>query len=571
MSKSILAAARGYLASSDLESELRMELEPIVAAAEAGDAAALTEVQDRFFEPLAFGTGGLRGIMAAGLRRMNKPNIRRTTLALAQVTRAHVPQGRTALVGFDTRLQSDVFAREAARVLAEAGYQVYLGSKPLPTPFLCYAMRKLGTACGIIITASHNPKEYNGYKAYNNLGGQVLSPWDTDIEAAMAQLPLVPPPPSAAGDARIVPIPKELEEGYLDLGLRLRQQPSVFQPARIVYTPFHGTGIAFVPELYRRAGLPLQICASQAIQDGTFPTAPRPNPEEIAAYQAPLADAQRLGAEVILANDPDADRLGLVAPRNGVWELMSGNDLAALTLDYLCSQKGLKGVLVTTVVTSDFMATVGRHYGLEVMWTLTGFKFIALCMNALDASGETYAFGAEESFGMQLSNEMRDKDGVLASLLVGEMIGHYKALGMGPFEAVAALQARMGIFHNRLVNLEDPRPGGAVRFREAMTRIRQAGLTAFAGEKVVSWEDFEAGEWHCGAKVEPILDRPDNRPAAQPIDRSNVLKFRLESGAFAAFRPSGTEPKLKVYLQSRTSPDLLDRMEAEARKLLGLG
>lgn len=172
---------------------------------------------------------------------------------------------------------------------------------------------------------------------------------------------------------------------------------------------------------------------------------------------------------------------------------------------------------------------------------------------------------------MQLSNEMRDKDGVLAALVVGEMVGHFKALGMGPFEAVAALQKRVGSFHNRLVNLEDPRAGGAVRFREAMARIRAAGLTAFAGEKVLSWEDFETGEWHGDGKVEPILDRPDNRPAAQPIDRSNVLKFRLESGAFAAFRPSGTEPKLKVYLQSRTTPELMDRMEAEARELLGLG
>lgn len=564
-----IAAAREYLAAPDLEPELRAELAPIVEAAAAGDAAALAEVRDRFFEPLAFGTGGLRGIMAAGLRRMNKPNIRRTTLALAQVARAHVSGPLTALVGYDTRLQSDTFALEAARVLAAAGFKVYLGGKPLPTPFLCYAMRQLGTACGIIVTASHNPKEYNGYKAYNQIGGQVMAPWDSEIEAAMGRLPLVPPPPPAGGD--ILSIPQELEEGYLTLGLGLRQQPDVFQPARIMYTPFHGTGIAFVPELYRRAGLPLQICASQAIQDGTFPTAPRPNPEEIAAYQAPLADARRQGAEVILSNDPDADRIGLVAPRNGTWELMTGNDLAALTLDYLCTQKGLKGVVITTVVTSDFLAQVARHHGLEVMWTLTGFKYIAVCMDALAKGSERYAFSAEESFGMQLSDQIRDKDGVLAALVVGEMIGHHKAQGLGPFEAVAALCGRVGAFHNRLVNLEDPRPGGAVRFKEAMARIRAAGLTAFAGEKVASWEDFQTGEWHGGDQVQPILDRPDNRPAAQPIDRSNVLKFRLESGAFAAFRPSGTEPKLKVYLQSRTTPELLDRMEAEARELLGLG
>ena len=568
MPEATFAAAKAYLDAPDLESDLRMELELVLKAAETGDAAALEDLQDRFSEPLAFGTGGLRGIMAAGLRRMNKPNIRRTTLALAEVTKLHAP-GRVALVGFDTRLRSDVFALEAARVLAAAGFKVYLGDRPLPTPFLCFAMRKLGAACGVIVTASHNPKEYNGYKAYNDRGGQVMAPWDADIEAAMARQPLVPPPPGPGADAGIVAIPQELEEAYLDLGLQLRQLPAVFLPARVLYTPFHGTGTAFVPELYRRAGLPLQICAAQAIQDGTFPTAPRPNPEELAAYQAPMEDATRQGAEVILANDPDADRLGLVALRDGAWELMSGNDLAALTLDYLCTQKGLEGTVVSTVVTSDLLADVARHHGLEVMVTLTGFKNIGVCMDILEAHGEAYAFSAEESFGMQLSEQMRDKDGVLAALLVGEMLGHHKALGLSPFEALAALQRKVGVYLNRLVNLEDPRPGGAVRFAAAMTRIREAGLKVFGGEPVVSWEDFLTCERHEGTRTEAILDRPGH-PHARPIDRSNVLKFRLKSGGFAAFRPSGTEPKLKVYLQSRTDAGQLDRMEAEARELLGL-
>lgn len=561
-------AALAYLASPNLEPELRAELDPLVRAAQSGDATALSEIRDRFSEPLAFGTGGLRGTMAAGLRRMNKPNIRRTTLALAQVTRTRVPGARTALVGFDTRLNSREFALEAARVLSAEGFQVFLGDRPLPTPFLCFAMRKLGTACGIIVTASHNPKEYNGYKAYDNQGGQVVAPWDSEVEAAMAGLPEVPPQPR--GDQGIQPIPAHLEEAYLELGLSLRCHPEPFQPARILYTPFHGTGIAFVPELFRRAGIPLEVCASQAVQDGTFPTAPRPNPEEIAAYKAPLADCERLGLDVILSNDPDADRLGLLARNQGAWELMTGNDLAALTLDYLCARKGLSGVVVTTVVTSDFLAEVARHHHLEVMYTLTGFKNIAVCMGDLERGGETYAYSAEESFGMQLSDQMRDKDGVLASVVVAEMIGYHKALGRGPFEAVAELMDRVGSFANRLVNLEDPRPGGAQRFKEAMGRIRSAGLTTLGGEKVVSWEDFETGLWHGEGRTEPILDRPGSPAKARPMDHSNVLKFRMESGAFAAFRPSGTEPKLKVYLQSRTGKGLLNRLEAEARQLLGL-
>jgi phosphomannomutase len=567
-----LAAAREYLAFKHLEPELRSELEPLVKAAEAGDKAALAELHDRFSEPLAFGTGGLRGIMGAGLRRMNKPNIRRATMALAQVTRKRAPNGKTALVGFDTRLQSDVFGREAARVLAEAGYTVYLGDRPLPTPLLCYAMRKLGTACAVIVTASHNPKIYNGYKAYDDKGGQVVAPWDTEVEAAMNHLPLVPTPPSAAGDAHILPIPKNVEEDFIEMGLKLLARPKIFTPANILYTPFHGTGIEFVPELFKRAGLPLHICESQAVQDGTFPTAPRPNPEEMAAFKVTLEDAEKFGVDAILANDPDADRLGVVLKHKGQWIQMSGNDMAALTLDYMAKEHGVKGTVVTTVVTSDFLAETAKLHGMQTVWTLTGFKNIAVSMNRLLEVGEKYAYGAEESIGMCTSDELRDKDGVTATLLVAEIIGHYKAQGLNLVEAVEALQKKVGTFHNRLVNLEDPRPGGAQRFAEAMTRIRAAGLKEFAGETVVSWEDFQSGKWHdIHGKVEPILDRPDRRDIALPIENSNVLKFRFKSGAFAAFRPSGTEPKLKVYLQSRTTPELLDRMEAEARKLLGLG
>jgi len=566
-----LDAARSYLAFPHLEPGLRADLEALIRAAEGGDARAQEDLADRFSEPLAFGTGGLRGIMGAGLKRMNAPNVRRATLALASVASRRAPGQKVAVVGFDTRINSEVFGLEAARVLAAAGYTVYLGDRPLPTPFLCFAMRQLGAGCGVICTASHNPKEYNGYKAYNATGGQLVAPWDAEVEAEMGRLPLVPEPPRD-GAGTLQPIPREVEEAYVRMGLGLLQHPGAFEPAKILFTPFHGTGGAFVPELFAQAGLPLTVSPSQSVQDGHFPTAPRPNPEELAAYRAPLEEADRLGMEVILANDPDADRIGLVARRDGAWELMSGNDLAALTLDYLCTQRGLKGVVISTVVTSDLLAEVARHHGLPVMWTLTGFKNIAACMDRLEALGEAYAFSAEESYGMLLSPALRDKDGVTAALLVGEMVGHFKALGLGPYEAVAALQARIGTFHNRLVNLEDPRPGGAQRFAEAMGRIRAAGLATLGGEPVVAWEDFQAGVWHGPAgAVEPILDRPERRDLARPVDRSNVLKFRLESGAFAAFRPSGTEPKLKVYLQSRTTPVLLDRLEAEARQLLGLG
>lgn len=564
-----LTAARDYLSAPHLEPELRADLEPLLKAAEAGDQASTLELEDRFFEPLAFGTGGLRGFMAAGLRRMNRPNVRRVTMALASVAHRHAPDMKVAVVGYDSRINSAEFAAETAAVLASAGYHVYLGTRPLPTPFLCYAMRVLGAACGAILTASHNPKEYNGFKAYNNLGGQVVEPWDAEIEVEMSRLPLVPEPPKP-GTGRIEAISVAVENAYLAMGQELLQDPHPFEPAKLLYTPFHGTGGAFVPALFELAGIPLNLSVSQGTPDGTFPTAPRPNPEELAAYAAPLAEADHIHAEVVLANDPDADRIGVVEKRHGAWELMSGNDLAALTLDYLCGQHPRRGVVVSTVVTSDFMAEVARHHGLPVMWTLTGFKFIAVCMDRLETLDEPYAFGAEESYGMLIPPTLRDKDGVTAALVVGEMAGYFKAKGLTLFQAVEALQARVGTFQNRLVNLEDPRPGGAKRFAEAMERIRSAGLARLGGVAVESWEDFQSGLWHGRGRTEPILDRPDRPDVALPIARSNVLKFRLEDGAFAAFRPSGTEPKLKVYLQSRTGVAQLDTLEAEARKLLGL-
>ena len=562
-------AVLDYLSSPHLEPELKAELEALVGAAKTSESAK-AELDDRFSGSLSFGTAGLRGIMAAGPRRMNRPIVRRTTMALAQVAKKNAPSKTKAVVGFDTRSQSSDFAREAARVLAAAGFDVYLGDRPLPTPFLCFAMRKLGAACGIIITASHNPKEYNGYKAYDDKGGQVVDPWDKEIEAAVEALPVIPEPPPSDVDSKIRPIPGEIDEAFIQMSVAYRLNPKPFEPAKLLFTPFHGTGVAFVPEVFKRTNLPLCVCEAQMVQDGNFPTAPKPNPEEMSAFRVTIEEAERIGADAIIANDPDADRLGVVIKRGGQWVQMTGNDMAALGLDYLVRFKGVKGCVITTVVTSDFLDQTARHHGLTTVWCLTGFKNIAVAMNRLEARGEEYAFGAEESIGCLPDHSLRDKDGITAALMFGEMIGHYKALGMNLSEAVLDLQKRVGTFYSRQVNLEDPRPGGAQRFSEAMGRIRSAGLSNFAGEGVVSWEDFAVGKHYENGKEEPILDRPDRKDVARQIEHSNVLKFRLASGAFMALRPSGTEPKLKVYLQSRTDVVLLDRMEAEARALLGL-
>lgn len=560
---------QSYLSSPFLEEALREELTPLVDAAARGEPEARAELSDRFAGPLAFGTGGLRGKMAAGLNRMNKPNIRRVTTALARIAEKYAPEKKVALVGYDTRLQSDCFALETARVLAARGYVVHLGRRPLPTPFLCYAMGALQTACGVIVTASHNPKIYNGYKAYNHLGGQVVAPMDAEIEVAMQQLPMVMPPTSDEFDERILPIPEALEESFLALSLEALAHPRPFTPAKILFTPFHGTGGALIPELFRRAGFPLTLCERQSVQDGHFPTAPRPNPEELAAFATPLEDAVRLGCEVILATDPDADRLGVLYQHAGQWHLLSGNDMAALFLDYLATHCRRQGTVITTVVTSDFLAAVAERHAMPVVWTLTGFKNVAACMHDLAQHGETFAFAAEESIGVAMRGDIRDKDAVSAALVFAEMLGFLKAKGQTLHDAISELQTRVGVFHNRLVNLEDPSFDGMKRFAEAMRRLRASAIDRFAGQAVAAREDYLEGVQTAGEATRPLLDRPDRPALAKPIQRTNLLKLRLQDGSFAAFRPSGTEPKLKIYLQSTSTPEYLERMESEARKLLG--
>jgi len=564
----MLELAHQYLTSPFLEEELREELLAIVGAAKGGDINARADLSDRFSGSLSFGTGGLRGKMGAGSARMNKPNIRRASLALAEVAQQYSPNSNTVLIGYDTRLKSGTFALETARAFAAQGFMAYLGDRPLPTPFLCYAMRKLGVSCGVIITASHNPKIYNGHKAYNNLGAQLVPPWDKEVEAAIERLPMIPPALTNEFDARIIAIPKPVEEDFYAMSLGVLAHPEHFISARILFAALHGTGSEFVPELFRRAGLPLDICKTQAVQDGNFPTAPRPNPEEMAAFKTPIEDAERLGNEAILGTDPDADRLGVIIKHQGQWLPLSGNDMAALALDYLAIERQVKGAVITTVVTSDFLARVACMHQMPVVWTLTGFKNIAACMQNLALRHEPFALGAEESMGLCPLGEVRDKDGVTAALLLAEMIGYYKAKGQTLHEAVATLKERAGVFYTRLVNLEDSSFEGTKRFSQAMVKLRKSKITIFADQRVISYEDYLAGQRITENGQEDLLDRPDCPEIAKPIPQANLLKFYLEDGSFIAFRPSGTEPKLKIYLQSRSTAEYLDLMEQEARGFL---
>lgn len=563
-----------YLDAPDLDANSRNEINDLVLKAK-HDSGVASDLEDRFNKEMEFGTGGIRGVMAAGLNRMNLPNIRRVSLALGQVA---LTQSKTssplAIVGYDTRLHSEEFAREAARTLRDLGYRVCLGSKAYPTPFLCFVMRQLNATCGVIITASHNPKQYNGFKAYNHLGAQIVEPWDSLIKESLTSLPVILPQSPLTMEG-IEPIDTTLEQSYIESGCTFSPPLTIAPNLKVLYTSFHGTGDQLVKAIFDRAAFPIKFSTLQCIRDGNFPTCPRPNPEEISSYAPSINEAIECNADVILANDPDADRIGLVAPcaehqneMGNIWRLMSGNDLAALTLDYLLKVKPQKGYVITTVVTSDFLAAVAIFHGLTVMRTLTGFKNIAKCMDELVGSSDAYVFSAEESYGMLLDPNIRDKDGVRSTLFVAQMVQDFKNNGQSVWQAVDALKAKVGFYENSLLNYEMTRGSSLKGFLNAIDEIRKLTFQDI-NLPLTRIEDYATGHWRSlDGSSGLILDREG--PHAKPIGRSNVLKFYLKDGSFIALRPSGTEPKLKVYIQSCGGPVLLRQLEDYSRSLIKL-
>ena len=565
-----------YLKDVSLENEYREELESIFPDKAHLDSAQLEEIQSRFSSELSFGTGGVRGLMGAGTNRINLPTIRKVTNALGQTAKELTKGQMTAVVGYDTRINSKKFAEHAASVLLDQGFKVWISSTPSPTPFLCFAMRRLGASCGIIITASHNPKNYNGLKAYDNQGGQIVEAWDKRIAELILESPLIMRPPSSPiANAEL--IPSEIEEEFVLNAcsfLPLNTKSNLFP--KIMYTPFHGTGGALVARIFKKAEVPLLLSDSQSVMDGNFPTCPRPNPEEIRSYASVIADAMQSDARYILANDPDADRIGLVAEQKeyinelgNKWKLMTGNDLASLTLDYLAKTRPMSGSIITTIVTSDFLSAVARKHQLGVIKTLTGFKNIANSMNRLADIGDQYVFSAEESYGILIDGRLRDKDGVSSSVFVAKMLQDIESKGMSVWDAISDLQQSTGCFYNDLVNLEDPSSTGLEKFNRFMKELRTMDLTSFWGLPVVSRQDYLVGSTtHSDGRITPLLDREDDLAKAMPIPTSNVLKFYLDDNSFIAFRPSGTEPKLKIYIQSCTSLEHLQHLEQKVRAFL---
>lgn len=492
------------------------------------------ELEDRFYKDLAFGTGGLRGIMGAGSNRMNVYTVGRATLGLANYLMDHFPAGASVAIAYDTRNNSSAFSLAAARILAANGIRVYRYKYCVPVPVLSFTTRRLGCSAGIMITASHNPKEYNGYKVYDETGCQICT------EAAAALLSYIEKEEysavskllSGAPDDRITEIGDEiLADYYKAVGSQsLYTEPS---DLKIVYTPLHGTGN--VPVRYMLGGFDVHVVKEQELPDGNFSTVRSPNPEEKDALNIAIEYAKEIGADLVLGTDPDCDRVGIaVRDTNGEYVLFTGNQTGALLVQFVLTMKkdslSEKSTLVKTIVTSELGANIARKFGLHVDETLTGFKYIGDKINQYEKDGSrAFVIGYEESYGYLVGTYARDKDGVVSSMLICQMAAWYKAQGKTLIDGLNDIYAEYGYFLDALDPFVLKGKDGAEKIQTLMDLFRRDGLHIFEGaDRVI---DYSKG-------VDDL-----------PIE--NVLKFVWADGSWVAVRPSGTEPKIKIYYSVR--------------------
>ena len=526
-------------------------------------------IEDAFYRDLAFGTGGLRGVIGAGSNRMNVYTVAKASQGLADylAKRFSTP---SAVIGYDSRLKSDVFARVTAGVLAANGVQVHFWPQLTPVPTVSFATRYLRASAGVMITASHNPAKYNGYKVYGADGCQVTVEAAAEILSEIEKLDLFDGVKRAdfdacLGDGRISLIPDEVLAAFLEA---VKAQSVLFgEEARkdiaIVYSPLNGAGYVPVTRALKELGYArVTVVEEQRLPDGRFPTCPYPNPEIREAMALGIAYAGRLGADLLMATDPDCDRVGVaVRDHSGGYVLLSGNETGLLLLDYLCAQRMKHGampadpVLIKTIVTTDMAERIAAHYGVRTVNVLTGFKFIGEQIGRLEAQGRlnSYVFGFEESYGYLSGPYVRDKDGVGAACLICEMFSYYAARGVSLLDRLEQLYSDYGYCLNTLHSYTYDGSAGFARMQAVMQGLR-GGVASFGSRRVLRVLDYAGG-----------LDG---------LPKSDVLKFILEGGCTLVVRPSGTEPKLKLYLSvSAQSREAAQEAEAEllrsAEALLG--
>lgn len=536
-----------WLEKADADPDLKVELENIKGNDD--------EILDRFYRSLEFGTAGLRGVIGAGTNRMNVYTVGRATQGLADYLNDNYDSPSVA-IGYDSRIKSDYFSRESAEILAANGIKVYIYDELEPTPCLSYAVRKLKASGGIIITASHNPAKYNGYKCYNSKGYQM-----TDDEAAQTYEYIKKVDyftgikkvdfDSALSDGKIEYIGEKLIESFLDEVQKQCLNPDIVRKAdlKVIYTPLNGTGNKPVRKILDRIGVKnVYVVPEQEKPDGNFPTCPFPNPEIKQVFELGLEMNKKIGADILLATDPDCDRVGIAVPDDsGKLVLMSGNEVGAMLLNYILSQKKEKGLLsdnsiaVKSFVSTDLAEVIAKKYNCKFKNLLTGFKYIGELVTNLEAEGRAsdFVMGFEESYGYLAGTHARDKDAVVASMLICEMAAYYKTKNMNLVDVMESLYEEFGFYANVVESYTFEGASGMEKMASIMDGLRTNAPSKIAGYDVVSVSDYEASKTvFADGRADEKIELP----------KSNVLAYGLTDGNKLIVRPSGTEPKIKAYI-----------------------
>ncbi len=540
-----------------------------------------SELKDAFYKNLEFGTGGLRGIMGIGTNRMNKYTIGMATQGYANYLLKSFGNGISVAIAHDSRNNSRTFAEITANVFAANGIKVYLFEALRPTPELSFAIRNLGCKGGVVCTASHNPKEYNGYKAYWDDGAQLVPPHDKNVITEVEKIASVDDVKWKGGESNITIIGADMDEKYLDMVQSLSVFPELCakqSDLKIVYTPVHGTGIMLVPKALQRYGFTnVHVVEEQSTPDGNFPTVAYPNPEEKETMQIGLNKAAELNADILLGTDPDADRVGIGVKNNkGEWILMNGNQTALLAFNYMIEARKEKGIaqpndmVIKTIVTTDMIDVIAKANHISCYNVLTGFKWISSLIKQKEAN-ENYVIGGEESFGLMIGNGIRDKDGVSAVAILCEMAAYEKNKGRSLFDKLVDLYVQYGFYKESLISITKKGMNGAAEIADMMESYRKNPPQTIDGIKVIQLLDYEQ---------QTGKNMADGKSWTIDLPKSNVLQFLLEDGSKISARPSGTEPKIKFYfsvnskLESAAAFDViekqLDEKIARIEKEMGL-
>ncbi len=511
------------------------------------------DLDDAFYKNLEFGTGGLRGIMGVGTNRMNKYTVGMATQGYANYLKQCFGDDVRVAIAHDSRNNSRFFAETAANVFAANGIRVFLFEDMRPTPELSFAIRTLKCQGGVVCTASHNPKEYNGYKAYWNDGSQLVPPHDKNVIKEVDKIASVDDVKWSGGEANITSIGKELDEQYIEMVKGLSVYPEIIakhSDMKIVYTPIHGTGIKMVPPVLERFGFKnIHIVDEQSNPDGNFPTVVYPNPEESEAMSLGMKLAEKLDADILCGTDPDADRIAIgVKDNDGKWVLMNGNQTAVLAFNYLIEARKAKGIakpndmVITTIVTTPMISRIAAMNQVACYHVLTGFKWIAELIRQKEGK-ENYVIGGEESFGLMIGDKIRDKDGVSAVALLCEMAAYEKEKGRSLYEKMIDLYVQYGFYKEHLISITKKGMDGQEQIAEMMEGYRKDPPKTINGSPVVMLRDYELQvEKNLATGEEWQLDLP----------KSNVLQFVTEDMSSISARPSGTEPKIKFYFSVNT-------------------